>query len=432
MERQYPDSLEIEAAFLAGIFARPAAFLDVSDSLKPDDFADEFYGTVWRLSAEMLSDTGRISPVVLAAKLAGFESDEFKPQTVLAALAGSVVTTSNVPEYARLIAEAARLRHLHAVATGVIGEVASAGLGNGDGERIGAGLVSNALEASASNAELLDFDMLANRALDRLAEDLPATSTGFPRLDKALGGGLYPGRLYGLSAMKKAGKTTMLGTIAYDMTERNEPWLYCALEMGADQIFERLLARRMGVNSLRFLDRESRRSDWFVNNVREAADWFRQHHSVFRSKPGMTLDELLALLARAALSGRYRGAFIDYLQLIQGKPKVLSDAYWLDSVAQALAEAAKKYGLWIIVAAQIGRQDTVYGGDGLGRACDVNLKLSRVERVEGDPLEMPHRAWIEMLDSRYTPIADVGSRDLPAYFLNSGQGPHFEEMPAPR
>jgi replicative DNA helicase len=429
MERAYPNSLEVETALLAGLMARPEAFLDITEDLSADDFSDQFYGAVWGLMADMIRDTGGISPVILAAKLTGFESDTFNPQAGLADLGASVVTTVGVPHYATLIAEAARLRRLHTVAAGAVGEIARASLGNGDAGRIGAQMVSTSLEASASKAELLDFDALGKRVLGRLTEDLPTTSTGFPRLDDALGGGLYPGRLYGLSAMKKAGKTTMLGTFAYNMTERNESWMYCALEMGADQIYERLLARRMGVNSSRFLDRESRQSESFVTKVREATTWFEQRHSVFRSHPGMTLENLLALLARVALSGRYKGCFIDYLQLIQGKPSAISDTYWLDVVAQSLAEAAKKYGIWIVVAAQIGRQGTVYGGDGLGRACDVNLKLARVERVEGDPRDMPHRAWLEMLDSRYTPIGDVGSESLPAYILDASAGPHFEEMP---
>jgi replicative DNA helicase len=428
----YPDTLEVEAALLAGILAKPAAFLDVADVVEPGDFAEGFYGEVWRLAGECIRETGgQFSPVTLAARLAGFASDEFDPQAELVTLASNPVTTINIPNYAELVHEGGRLRRIHELTEQARLEVSRAHLGNGDAERIGSGLVTGALEASASNIELLDFNALSDRALVRLDEDLPSCSTGLQRLDRALGGGLFPGKLYGLCAPKKAGKTTLLSTIAYNLTDLGEPWAYCALEMGADQIFERMLARQMGVNSLRFLDPDKRREDWFRQKVVNATAWFRDRDGVFRSRPGMSLDELLALLARVALSGRYKGVFVDYLQLVGGRPKSMSDAYWLDHVAQSLAEAAKRYEIWIVVAAQIGRQGDVYGGDGLGRACDMNLKLCRVEVQPGDLPEAGNRAWIEMLDSRYTHVRDVGTEAIPAYVLNIGVGPYFEESPAP-
>ena len=428
----YPDTIESEVALLAGVFAKPAAFLDVADVVMPEDFAEPFYAEVWRLVGQSIRETGgRVSPVAIAGRLAGFASDDFDPQAELAKLAGSVVTVVGVPDYAKQIHEGARLRRLYYLAEQTRIEVSRAHLGNDDAERIASSLVTGALEASATNAELLDFAMLGARTLARLDSDLPACSTGLPRLDRAMGGGLFPGRLYGLAAPKKAGKTTMMGTIAFNLTEQGVPWAYCALEMGADQIFERLLSRHMGLNALRFLDADKRREAIFRQKVEDAVAWFRDRGGVFRSRPGMPLDDLLALLARVALAGRYKGVFVDYLQLIGGRPSNMNDAYWQDHVAQSLAEAAKRYELWIVVAAQIGRQGDVYGGDGLGRACDMNLRLSRLEGEKGDPPEIGNRAWLEMLDSRYTHIGDVGSKTVPAYVLNTAVGPYFEEFPAP-
>lgn len=431
MRAPYPDSMEFEAALIAGILAKPSVFLEIDESLEPDDFADNFYGEIWRHAATMIQETRTISPVVLAAHLKQFETQDFKPQAELARLLASAVTTNGVPQYAKIIAEAARLRHLHGNITQASSKIGTATLGVGEADEISSGLMAAILEATTSRSELLGFKALTQRARQRLEEDIPATSTGFPRLDAALGGGLYPGRLYGLCAQQKVGKTSMLGSIAYQLCEQDIGWCYAALEMGSDQIYERLLARHMNCNSLDFLDRERRQQNWFQKGFSSATSWFEDKDCVFRTRPGMHLDELLSLLARIALSGRYRGVFIDYLQLIGGRPKSTNETYWYDEVAQALAEAAKRFNIWIVVAAQIGRNDSVYGGDGLGRACDVNLKLVPVERTASDPPGLPHRAWIEMLASRYTPLGDVGSAAMPAYSLNQSAGPCFEEYGPP-
>jgi len=431
MRAPYPDSMEFEAALIAGILAKPSAFLEIDASLEPEDFSDDFFGEAWRHASAMIQETRTISAVALAARLKQFETPDFKPQAELARLLASAVTIGGVPQYAKIIGEAGKLRHLHRITNQTLSKISNATLGVGEADEISSDLMASTLEVTTSKSELLGFHELTNRARQRLEEDIPATSTGFPRLDAALGGGFYPGRLYGLCAQQKVGKTSMLGSIAYQLCKQNIGWCYAALEMGSDQIYERLLARRMNCNSLDFLHRERRQQNWFQKGFSSATSWFEDKDCVFRTRPGMHLDELLSLLARIALSGRYRGVFIDYLQLIGGRPKSTNETYWYDEVAQALAEAAKRFNIWIVVAAQIGRNDSVYGGDGLGRACDINLKLVRVERTAGDPAGLPHRAWIEMLASRYTPLGDVGSAAMPAYRLNQSAGPCFEEYGRP-
>ncbi|WP_323796859.1 DnaB-like helicase C-terminal domain-containing protein [Nisaea sp.] len=419
------DTSELETAFLAALLEKPEAYFEVLGSVAAEDFSDPLYSEIWHQMGVCMQQDGNISAVALHGRLMSFREPSFDPAVVLARLGRCVITTSGIPNYAKQIREAARLRRLADLGNRICRDVAQSGLGTGEVDQITASTIQTALEIGSSTAQPIGFTELGDRLRSRLEAPPAASSTGFPRLDKALGGGFYPGRVYGICAPKKAGKTTFLSSIAYNLVENAEPWAYIALEMGADEIFERMLARRMGINASDFLSPDIRNQQHVKSQLETATKWFEQSTSVFRPRPGMPLDELIAFFAQIALKRQFKGVFVDYLQLIGGRPKATSETYWLDTVAQALAEAAKRHQVWVVVAAQLGRQDTVYGGDGLGRACDINMKLSTIDQEASQS----KRAWIQMLDSRYTNIRDVGGKTAPAYELEIEVGPYFRELP---
>ena len=70
----------------------------------------------------------------------------------------------------------------------------------------------------------------------------PAISTGFPGLDEALGGGLYPG-LYMMGAISSLGKTTLACQIADQIATAGQPVLIFSLEMARKEIFAKSISR---------------------------------------------------------------------------------------------------------------------------------------------------------------------------------------------
>jgi replicative DNA helicase len=121
------------------------------------------------------------------------------------------------------------------------------------------------------------------------------------------------------------------------------------------------------------------------------------------------------------MSDRVQGVFVDYIQLLQGQPRGQNRAEFLDDAAQMMAGMARKYGLWIVAAAQLNQEGNVRGSEGLLNACDMALFQHKVE-TNGDA-----RAWLEMRASRYTPAKDIGSEDVPPLLMDFRVGPHFRE-----
>ena len=74
------------------------------------------------------------------------------------------------------------------------------------------------------------------------AENLPIVSTGFPRLDAALEGGLFPG-LYFVGAISGLGKTSLVLQIADQIAAAGTPVLYFSLEMPAAELIAKTISR---------------------------------------------------------------------------------------------------------------------------------------------------------------------------------------------
>jgi len=222
-------------------------------------------------------------------------------------------------------------------------------------------------------------------------------------------------------ARKKAGKTTLATTISYNLNQAGIRHAYVAAEMGAGEITQRMLARALGCNALRFVDQSTRNDPGFqaaaamaLLEMGNSLEWI--------DAPGITFDELQIQINRATLTGKCKGFILDYLQLVGGQARGQSQAEHLDDLSEWIAYICRKRRIWALVLAQTNQQTgNVRGGEGMRMAFDQVYELMRPDA--GSKL-----AWIEMRDTRYTEWGDLGDELHPNLRLNSSVGPYFEEI----
>jgi replicative DNA helicase len=242
-------------------------------------------------------------------------------------------------------------------------------------------------------------------------------STGLLPLDNAIGGGLIAGKLYGIAARKKVGKTKLLSSISYNMNENRVRHLFIALEASPEEIEEVHAARWGGYNSIKFMTRDMPDLVTRVEQYNEEVP----NQIIYEHAPGATLDAIRKMISSAAIRGA-SGVFLDYWQLVTGKAKNETEEFHLRAVAQCLADLARKLNIWIVVAAQINQEGNTRGGEGLKLACDMYLTLHREKDQDG--------AWLEMEESRFTLYQNIGSENDPALWLQK-RGPYFSDAPPP-
>lgn len=276
-----------------------------------------------------------------------------------------------------------------------------------------AAAISELTESIPSTA--ITASKVAEQIAQSFARPSKCYSTGLPSFDASLSGGLFAGKLYGLAARKKVGKTALLGTVSHNLNKAGVKHLFIAMEMSAAEIEQRNIARAHKFNSAAFLIRNRAELPRLVSDYAVSVP----DCAIYQHLPGATLDEIKSVVARARIHHGITGFIVDYWQLVSGKEKNGTEEYHLRNVAQWIADECRKQNLWAMVAAQINQEGNTRGGEGLKLACDCYLTLHREKKSD--------RAWIEMEESRYTMYQDVGSEDEPALIFDN-HGPHFRDV----
>jgi len=227
-------------------------------------------------------------------------------------------------------------------------------------------------------------------------------------------GGLYPGKLYGVAARKKVGKTSLLSSISYNLINSGHKHQFFACEASPKEVQQSMIARYGGFNRLAFLP-DGRDKGW----VREKAMLYQRHVKpslIWHETPGISFPQLQTR-ALAGIAAGAKGTIIDYWQVVTGKATNESEEFHLRTVAQWCADIARKTGTWFLMAAQINQEGNTRGGEGLKLACDQYYQLHREKREPG--------AWLHMEETRYTPYQDIGDDTVPGLYMSSRIGPCF-------
>jgi len=432
-----PVNPDIEDALIGSVLMAPKLWPKVAH-VRPSDFHSPAHASVWEVMAELASGGSAPDLITVTARItAGLDhaSDEamaWRKHLHELTLSGGYIARE-AQNYAAIVRDYSERRRLiwamqdgiHAAADTAAADTAA---------QVAGGVMARITVDSRVSDDIEDAYDIAGRVVDELDRPIDVVSTGMPRLDAAMGGGIRRGTFIGIGGDQKAGKSTLLGSIAYNLTvgaeERGvevEPLVYLCLEMKPETQLQRLMGRYMGMNSEAFTDPVTRAQPWFKRKAQEAQEALRGKGLFFAARPRMTLDDLKGTLARIGLSKKFRGAMVDYVQLVGGKRSKTSMAEHLDDVNQTIAETCVNTGLWVMAAAQLNSEGKVRGGSGLNAACDIAFAIRKHQEVYGQD----HEAHLENLAARYTRQLNVGSENCAAYRLRSDRGPFYDELELP-
>ena len=420
-EPRPPAHPELELALVGAVLAENAIFERVASVVSADDFTDPLLVVVWDEIAATIRAGRAALPRTIGQALSDYDQEEQPVTEYLIALVGAAIGLE-AENHARLVRNAADQRRLMNLGEALRTEAAQGGAQ--PATELAARYASDLHGIGHGLAEWEDFGEVGKRALEGLENPRPAYATGIQCIDHRLLGGFQAGRFYGVAARHKAGKSMLMGTIAYNIatSENRCGVVYLTLEMSPEEMWRRIVSRHIGVNDARLASARERGEPELIEKARVANEDLRNRGLYFLGRPGCTLDELRTIVARAGMSDKIAGVIVDYLQLLSGRPRGQSTAEFLDEAAQALANATRRYGLWIAAAAQLNQEGNVRGSEGLLNACDLALFLHKVERNENV------NAWLEIRASRYTPAKDIGSKESPPLVMDFTAGPHFRAM----
>jgi replicative DNA helicase len=247
--RQPPSNQQAEQALLGAILSNNKAMARC-EGLTPDHFIDPVNGRIFS-ECQRLINAGRLADLLTLRTI--FENTGFLEEAGgIAYLAGLLTATTgiiNTTEYARVIADTARLRQAIDIGERLVNEAYA---GGGDPQRLFLDIAADLDRLGAARREnatttLADAMRQAEEAMARAQDGQTAgVSTGFRSFDLRLGG-LEPGFVYVLAGRPSMGKSSLGHQIAMNVARAGVPVLEFSLEMSAAQLGRRTLATAANV-----------------------------------------------------------------------------------------------------------------------------------------------------------------------------------------
>lgn len=330
------------AILIDGVQVLPA----VRVILPPGAFQIEAYRAIYVAGLSLLDAGEPIDPVSIKAqaKRQGVElSNE-----LLSELMEVVPSAAYCVEYAHRVAEDARTRAIKDLAT----RIQEDNVSTPDELLATLQRETEAIRASSYQRGLVAPNEALHRFMDYVVQAGEKRdnfiSTGFPKLDGILGGGLIRGGLYILGARPAVGKSTFAVNLADGIAGST---LFISLEMTVEQITAKRISRRVGCSSAGLLS--GRLTDKAWEQVAVAMSDISTKGLYLNDRYDLTVSQI-GLLAQAV--PELRAVIVDYLGLIQPATRSASTYENISQVSRELKRLALSLNVPVICLAQLSRK----------------------------------------------------------------------------
>ena len=369
-----PVALDSEQALLGAILVNNDALDRARDHVRPEDFADDVHRAIFeamcaRRDAGEAIDFHLMTAVLGNADLGGVTVGEY-----LGRLARDATTVSGAPSYARLIAQAARMRKVLDTAQAAVAAMTSGSVHN---PAEFAAWMIEALDEVASaglsdSAKRVTLGQAVNSVMQRVDQDRMGNGTvgvpyGVSKLDAATLG-MRAGQFIVLAGRPAMGKTTVALHIALTAARRSGAVGLISLEMGAAELSERVLAAT--AYSPHVPDQITYRAIAEARGLSDAAT-ARLHEAKYacahtplwiEQQPGLTLSQISARARQMKLKAERQGIpfaalIIDHIGLIRPSKRYSGNRVQeMTEISGGLKGLAKELGIPVVGLSQLNRE----------------------------------------------------------------------------
>jgi replicative DNA helicase len=362
--RTPPHSLEAEQAVLGGLLLDAAAWFNVSDVVRAEDFYRPDHRTIFDAIRALATNQKPTDAVTVSEHLERHgQLVDVGGLAYLGTLARDTPTAANVRAYAEIVHERSMLRQLIKVGTDI-----AASAYNTDGETARE-LVDLAEQGVFAIAEA---GARAGGGARSVAEMLPAVidqidewhsnpgalrglATGFTDFDK-MTGGLRPGDLVIIAGRPSMGKSTLAVNMAeYAAINPNirAPVAIFSMEMPSEQIITRMLASIGGVPLSSLRSGRIADEDWA--RITGATSQLSEAKIFIDETPALTPTDLRARARRLKREHGLGLVVIDYLQLMQVPGNKENRATEIAEISRGLKVLAKELAVPVVALSQLNR-----------------------------------------------------------------------------
>ena len=439
-----PHSLEAEKSVLGAAMLSEEALGDVAETVRPDDFYDKNHKEIFEAILDLNRKSLPVDVLTVSEELKKRGSlNMVGGRAYVASLSSSTPTTSNAPEYARIVSEKAAIRRLIAAADGIVDKGYDGGMAASQmidfaereifeiSQSRQKGKYTHIQEALLSNLDAID-------KASQMEDGLTGITTGFADLD-AKTSGLQKSDLIILAARPAMGKTAFALSLARNAAVKGHASVMIfSMEMAKEQLSQRLLSMESKVELQKLKKGNLDRRDWEDINI--AMDVLSGTNIHIDDTAGISIMEMKSKCRRLKAEKGLDLVVIDYLQLMNPEGKADSRTQEISVLSRNLKLLARELDCPVLVLSQLSRapetrtdhrpmlSDLRESGS-IEQDADIVIFLYRDEYYNKENTEKPgecevivakHRSgptgtidvsWIE----RYTQFKDKASGTLPTF-----------------
>ena len=360
-DRIPPQNLDAEKSLLGAILISEESLPDITEIVKSNDFYDERHEQIFDAMWTLYERHKPVDLLTITAELRRKKNlEKAGGSAYLSELTNYVPTSAHAKAYAELVAKAAVRRRLITAAAEITEQAYDESSETiellGEAEK-------SLFSVSDQNikSDLEPISSLLSSTFDRL-EDLhknkgaiSGVKSGYPDFDR-ITAGFHKSDLVVLAARPAMGKTALALNFAHNVATINQKdVLIFSLEMGKEQLINRMLADASGIDSFK-LETGNFSGDDFAQ-ISEAMAELSEAPIFIDDTPGMTVLEMRTKARRAAHDHQLGLIIVDYLQLMSSSSRRGQDnrVQEVSEISRGLKLIARELDVPVIALSQLSR-----------------------------------------------------------------------------
>ncbi|MFO0827003.1 MAG: replicative DNA helicase [Phycisphaerales bacterium] len=385
-----PHAVEAEMSLLGAMLWDPKVVGDVVTIVRTGgDFYRPAHASIYDAMVELYDKNGGLDLITLNQALVDKGLlDQVGGLDYLVSLAEGVPGASSATHYARLVREKATVRELIAAAGEILRDAHTARDPAQEVlERAEQRIFRIAQQRDQDGAsELRDLINETMRLLEQNeGRHLTGLTSGFVDLDE-MTSGFQRGEMIILAARPSMGKTALALNFVENMALAGHPVAFFSLEMGKQQLVQRILCGRGQIDSQRLRRNMLRREDY--TRLIAAAGDLAQAKIYIDDTPGLTLLGMRSKARRLRDRFGIEAVVIDYLQLMSAGTRVESRQLEVSEISRGIKAMARELNVPVICLSQLNRAAEQREGH---RPRMSDLRESGSIEQDADVIAMLHR-----------------------------------------
>jgi replicative DNA helicase len=366
---QWGRSLEAEQCVIGGLLCDNNAFDRIASIVRDSDFYVTNHREIFRVISRMLSAGTPVDVLTLCDALQAtplqHDGDVF---AYIGSMALNTPSAANIERYAKMVAERATKRALHAALKSsldalyrsqgrdvkeVLDQAQALVMGVRDAANVARGIFRDAKTLIVETMEFVDGQH--EKHLAGTIEYVTGLPTGFVDVDTRTTG-MQPGQLIVLAARPAMGKSALALNIAENAARASgKRAVFFSLEMSNRELGLRMLAAASRLNVQRLVTGRIYDDEW--PRVARGSGEAMESQLVFCELGGLSILELRSLARQARREyGELSMLVIDYLQLMEGFSEEANRANQVAQISRGLKLLAKELQIPVLVLSQLNRQ----------------------------------------------------------------------------